>query len=163
MFERLVMGRGADTVTRRGTDVTYSLMPFSVGDLAEALVFYDRVYLLGSASELANLARSVGGETFYRLCAAGYLRVRFSSTNLAYGKRDDRDTVFEIRDELGLDYELGDPSDFHRANVRRLEKNLTLLEVDRHAANNILRFVGDDDGPGKMMRNATIAVRPLRA
>lgn len=77
MFERLVMGRAAETVARRVADGTDFFKPFSIGDLAEALVFYDRVYLLGFANDLAKLAHSIGGETFYRLCAAGYLRVRF--------------------------------------------------------------------------------------
>jgi len=138
MFERLVIGRSADTTTKRLANRSGSYMPYALGDLAEAVVFYDRVYVVGNRQDLASLVWSIGPEPFYRLCESGNLRVRFNTGSRSYGG-DDTTLIFPL-------FEPKYNRTKHLETVESFEESLISLGADRLMAGGIARFLADDDG-----------------
>jgi hypothetical protein len=145
MFERLVVGKSPQTMATRLSAAPISGWAsyppgYSSGELAEALVFYDRVFLTGFAKELAELVHRVGAGPFHRLCEAGFVRIRFvrpKSDQLWIG-----DEVIFSPEEFAEFRS----ADSHTRATEAFEKVLISYGEHKRSVERLVRFVAADDG-----------------
>ena len=95
---------------------------FDFGHLAETLVFYDKVTLVGEPPEVGNLIVNMGADAFLEL--HGHRRIAVVPTRFMEGYSDNRDEL------------VFDPSHLFWGNapLDMLEANLRLIEKSKRKA-----------------------------
>jgi hypothetical protein len=109
MFERAVI------VPQQGSDFRYT-PAFDFGQIAEALVFYDNVTLVGSPDEIGSVIVNMGIEPFLELVRDARISAVPINSGYAYSSRGDGDHLLTDRSLM-----------WSVAPLEQLEKNLRLL------------------------------------